>query len=106
MYDTLRHVHTDLSTTTCAQTSDSPKKRSHSVETDEPDDEQEPDWHCPNKSPSRPIKPLKFSKSSFVRTPSLPTGSSAANPEIVEEEDWSLTMCPETAEQQFEAMEL
>lgn len=116
MNDTLRHVQTDLPITS-AQHSDPSKKRSHSAESDEPDREQE--LHCSDQpSPymqttfaARPIRPLRSSK---TRAPSLPTGLlSVATPphmtetkEVHEEEDWSLNMTPESADQQFDAMEL
>ena len=107
MNDTLRHVHTDLSTTG-TQHFDSSKKRSRSAESDE-------ESHCPNQPPpqtqatSRPTRPLKFSKSRLSRAPSLPSGLLSdphvtETEEVVEEEDWSQNMSSEIAEQ-LEVME-
>lgn len=122
MNDTIRHAHSNLSTP-YGQNRDSSKKRSRSVESDEQDGGQEAESGCLAHSSSnlhattaatRPTKPLRFSKSKFVRPPSLPTGSSSfADPrhmtetkEVAEEEDWSLNMSSEATEQRFEAMEV
>lgn len=65
---------------------------------------------------TRPTRPLRISKSMFGRAPSLPGLPTVAESnshhiitetkEVVEEEDWSLTMSSKADEQQFEVMEL
>ena len=99
----MRQVREDIS----SGKFDSPKKRAHSVEGDEP---LEVDVQTTTEPlASRPTRPLRV-KSSSVQAPSLPNESFfVSDPHgsrEVEEEDWSQGISSETGEQQFEAMEL